>query len=47
MLQSGMRAPMGIKVKGPNLDTIENFGLELEKFLKEKNIFPKHPNNFS
>lgn len=35
MLQSGMRAPMGIKVKGPNLKTIEAFGLELEKHLKE------------
>jgi Cu(I)/Ag(I) efflux system membrane protein CusA/SilA len=34
MLQSGMRAPMGIKVRGPNLETIENFGLELEKLLK-------------
>ncbi len=34
MLQSGMRAPMGIKVKGPDLETIENFGLELEKILK-------------
>ncbi len=35
MLQSGMRAPMGIKVKGPDLDTIESFGLKLEKYLKE------------
>ncbi len=35
MLQSGMRAPMGIKVKGPDLKTIENFGLELERLLKE------------
>ncbi|MDP6457669.1 MAG: efflux RND transporter permease subunit [Candidatus Marinimicrobia bacterium] len=34
MLQSGMRAPMGIKVKGPNLETIEKFGLDLEKHLK-------------
>ncbi len=34
MLQSGMRAPMGIKVKGPDLDTIEAFGLELERELK-------------
>ena len=31
MLQSGMRAPMGIKVKGPDLDTIESFGLDLER----------------
>lgn len=35
MLQSGMRAPMGIKVKGPNLDAIEAIGLQLERFLKE------------
>lgn len=35
MLQTGMRAPMGIKVKGPNLSVIEAFGLELEGVLKE------------
>ncbi|MGD9487777.1 MAG: efflux RND transporter permease subunit [Calditrichaceae bacterium] len=35
MLQSGMRAPMGIKVKGPDLQTIENVGIELERFLKQ------------
>ncbi len=35
MLQSGMRAPMGIKVKGPDLDTIETVGLELERLLKQ------------
>jgi Cu(I)/Ag(I) efflux system membrane protein CusA/SilA len=35
MLQSGMRAPMGIKIKGPDLDAIENVGLEFERFLKE------------
>ncbi|MDR9399476.1 MAG: efflux RND transporter permease subunit [Salibacter sp.] len=35
MLQTGMRAPMGIKVFGPDLKTIENFGSELEKILKE------------
>ncbi len=34
MLQSGMRAPMGIKVKGPSLEAIERFGMELEKHLK-------------
>ncbi len=34
MLQSGMRAPMGIKVKGPDLETIEKVGLELERLLK-------------
>ncbi len=35
MLQTGMRAPMGIKIKGPDLATIEAFGLELEKLLRE------------
>ncbi len=35
MLQSGMRAPMGIKVKGPDLDTIEAVALQLETLLKE------------
>ncbi|HEY5621538.1 MAG TPA: efflux RND transporter permease subunit [Pontiella sp.] len=35
MLQSGMRAPMGVKVKGPDLETIEEVGLQIEKFLKE------------
>ncbi len=35
MLQTGMRAPMGIKVYGPDLKTIENFGLQLENILKE------------
>ena len=35
MLQTGMRAPMGIKIKGPDLKTIEAFGLELEEILKQ------------
>ena len=35
MLQTGMRAPMGIKVKGPDLKTIEAFGLQLEDILKQ------------
>ncbi len=35
MLQSGMRAPMGVKVKGPDLDTLERVGLQIERFLKE------------
>ncbi|MGE0587716.1 MAG: efflux RND transporter permease subunit [Cyclobacteriaceae bacterium] len=35
MLQTGMRAPMGIKVYGHDLQTIENFGLELEGILKQ------------
>ena len=35
MLQTGMRAPMGIKVKGQDLKQIEAFGLELETILKQ------------
>jgi Cu(I)/Ag(I) efflux system membrane protein CusA/SilA len=35
MLQSGMRAPMGVKVKGPSLELIESVGLQIERFLKE------------
>ncbi|RLK06770.1 efflux RND transporter permease subunit [Tenacibaculum discolor] len=35
MLQTGMRAPMGIKVKGQDLKQIEVFGVELEGILKE------------
>ena len=35
MLQTGMRAPMGIKVYGPDLQTIEAFGMKLEQYLKE------------
>ncbi|UXX78313.1 efflux RND transporter permease subunit [Reichenbachiella carrageenanivorans] len=35
MLQTGMRAPMGVKVYGPDLATIESFGRELEVILKE------------
>ena len=34
MLQTGMRAPMGIKVKGQDLKQIEAFGLQLETILK-------------
>ncbi|WMI64152.1 efflux RND transporter permease subunit [Aestuariibaculum sp. YM273] len=34
MLQTGMRAPMGIKVKGQDLKQIEAFGMELENVLK-------------
>ncbi|MDR9449104.1 MAG: efflux RND transporter permease subunit, partial [Psychroflexus sp.] len=35
MLQTGMRAPMGIKVSGPDLETIESFGQQLEGILKQ------------
>ena len=35
MLATGMRAPMGIKVFGPDLQSIEKTGLAIEKLLKE------------
>ncbi|MCS7466310.1 efflux RND transporter permease subunit [Stieleria sp. ICT_E10.1] len=35
MLQSGMRAPMGMKVKGPDLETIEKVALQIEGLLKQ------------
>ena len=35
MLQTGMRAPMGIKVKGQDLKQIEAFGVQLERVLKQ------------
>ena len=34
MLQTGMRAPMGVKVYGPDLETIEKTGYEIESLLK-------------
>lgn len=34
MLQTGMRAPMGIKVKGQDLKEIEAFGFKLEEILR-------------
>ncbi|MBX3730374.1 MAG: efflux RND transporter permease subunit [Candidatus Sumerlaeia bacterium] len=38
MLQSGMRAPMGVKVRGPDLATIERVGLRIEEILKQGNV---------
>ena len=35
MLQSGMRAPMGLKVYGPDLETLETVALDMERFLKQ------------
>jgi copper/silver efflux system protein len=32
MLQTGMRAPMGVKVYGPDLQTIEDFSMQMERF---------------
>ncbi len=38
MLQSGMRAPMGVKIKGPDLPTVEGVGLEVERLLKQVSL---------
>jgi len=38
MLQSGMRAPMGVKVRGPNLEVIEQTGLRIEQILKSGRV---------
>ncbi len=35
MLATGMRAPMGIKVFGPDLESIEKVGLQIETLLKD------------
>lgn len=35
MLQSGMRAPMGMKIKGPDLESIESVALQMEALLKQ------------
>jgi Cu(I)/Ag(I) efflux system membrane protein CusA/SilA len=35
MLQSGMRAAMGVKIRGKNLQEVERVGMEVERFLKE------------
>jgi len=35
MLSTGMRAPMGLKVYGPDLESIEKAGMQFEKALKE------------
>jgi Cu(I)/Ag(I) efflux system membrane protein CusA/SilA len=35
MLQSGMRAPMGLKIRGPDLESIEAFAFAAEDVLKE------------
>jgi copper/silver efflux system protein len=35
MLSTGMRAPMGLKVYGPDLNSIEQAGLQFEQLLKE------------
>ncbi len=35
MLQSGMRAPLGVKVRGPSLDAVERAATELERLLRQ------------
>ncbi|MCZ6794794.1 MAG: efflux RND transporter permease subunit [Planctomycetota bacterium] len=35
MLQTGMRAPLGVKVYGPDLESIERAGLDIERLLRE------------
>ena len=35
MLSTGMRAPMGLKVYGPDLESIEKAGMQLEQALKD------------
>ncbi|MBK5246301.1 MAG: efflux RND transporter permease subunit [Peptostreptococcaceae bacterium] len=35
MLSTGMRAPMGLKIYGPDLETIEKTGLDFERLLKK------------
>ena len=35
MLQSGMRAPLGVKIQGADLEAIEEVGLEVERLLKD------------
>jgi len=38
MLRTGMRAPMGIKIKGATLEQIEKFGLEIESLLRSGEV---------
>ncbi len=34
MLQSGLRAPMGVKIKGPSLESLDTVGQQMETWLK-------------
>ncbi len=38
MLQSGMRASMGVKIRGPDLETIEKVGMQIERLLKKLDV---------
>jgi copper/silver efflux system protein len=35
MLQTGMRAPMGLKLRAPDLDTLDRMAVELERHLRQ------------
>jgi copper/silver efflux system protein len=35
MLQTGMRAPMGVKIRAPDLETLDGMALEIERLLRE------------
>ena len=43
MLATGVRTPIGIKVYGPNLDTLQQLGIEIERIVKSvpgtRNVF--------
>src|SRR6266496_1241950 len=43
MLATGVRTPVGIKVYGPNLDTLQQLGVEVERILQDvpgtRNVF--------
>jgi Cu(I)/Ag(I) efflux system membrane protein CusA/SilA len=43
MLATGVRTPVGVKVYGPNLDTLQQLGIEVERILQEvpgtRNVF--------
>ncbi len=38
MLQTGMRAPMGVKVRGPDLETIQDVTLKIEEIFKSGDV---------
>ena len=38
MLQTGMRASMGLKIQGPDLETIEEVGIRIEQLLKSDDL---------
>jgi copper/silver efflux system protein len=35
MLQTGMRAPMGVKIRAPDLETLDRVALQMETFLRQ------------